>query len=183
MFHWYVSTLLWCDFTVCFTDLSIHLWVWSHCEIHWYVSTLGGCDHTVGFTDTSLPFWDVILLCDSLVHFYNTTQHWILEDSSLHSCQRGNLRSHSPWRNVYLWFWRREIVFALSLSLPCNSWVGVMMALYRGVFILLIPLCITSILTIFSWPQLFNLFIQLIQLSNVLIYEGCFFFFNLRSCF
>jgi len=45
------------------------------------------------------------------------------------------------------------------------------MAMYLGIFILLIPLCITSILTIFSWPQLFHLFMQLIELSAVLKYE------------
>jgi len=46
-----------------------------------------------------------------------------------------------------------------------------MMASYIGIFLLLIPLGIISIIINFSWSQLFHLIIQLIQLSDVLMDE------------
>lgn len=78
--RWYVSTHVRCDPTVCFIGMAIHF-----CEIHWYITAFLGCDPTMWFTGM-------------VIHFYNTTQHCISEDSSIHSCHRGNFKSHLPWR-------------------------------------------------------------------------------------
>lgn len=88
MFHCSVSTLLgvillW-DSLICKYTRGM----WSYCRIHWYITTFLGCDATVWFTDM-------------MVHFYNTTQHCISEDSSLHICQCGNLRSHPEEIFIY----------------------------------------------------------------------------------